>query len=130
MKIAELLSESFLTERADWIILPATMALYNKRTVDLVTAASEWKNHATTILICTKAKGYDKERFCFVSSSGDCFDEYEKRIGNSFEAQHDQTMQSKGLYKLVNVVVLKDGDILKKANETGLKAKASLSVFK
>jgi hypothetical protein len=34
------------------------------------------------------------------------------------------------MYKLVNVVVVKDGEIVKKANEAGLKAKASLSVFK
>jgi len=119
MKISELLSESLLTERADWTILPATMALYNKRTVDLVTAASEWKNHATTILICTK-HDTNKERFCFVSSSGDQFDHYEKMIGRSFDAQHDQTMKSKGLYKLVNVAVLKNGEILKNANDTGL----------
>lgn len=130
MKLSELLSESLLNERyGDWTILPATMALYNKRTVDLVTAASEWKNHATTILICTKHDG-GKERICFVSSSGDQFDHYEKLIGRSFEAMHDQTMQSKGMYKLVNVTVLKNGEILKKANETGLKVKASLSVFK
>lgn len=133
MKISEILStlfESLLSERrGDWTILPATMALYNKRTVDLVTAASEWKTRPTTILICTKHES-GKERFCFVSSCHDEFDHYEKDIGKSFEAMHDQTMQSKGMYKLVNVVILKDGEILKKANETGVKAKASLSVFK
>lgn len=65
-----------------------------------------------------------------VSSSGNQLEQYEKQIGRSFEAMHDQTGKSKGLYKLVNVVVLKDGEIIGKANETGLKAKASLSVFK
>lgn len=34
----------------DWVILPATMALYNRRTVDIITAASEWKGN-TTILV-------------------------------------------------------------------------------
>ena len=129
MKIFELF-ESILSERhGDWVILPATMALYNKRTVDLVTAASEWENRPTTILICTKHEG-GKERFCFVSSASDSFDHYVKGIGRSYEAIHDQTMKSKGMYKLVNVVVLKDKEIIKKANETGLKSKASLSVFK
>ena len=104
MKILELF-ESALNERyGDWVILPATMALYNKRTVNLVDAASEWKTHATTILICTKHEN-NKERFCFVSSSGNQLEQYEKQIGRSFEAMHDQTGKSKGLYKLVNVVV-------------------------
>ena len=133
MKISDLLSslfESLLSERrGDWTILPATMALYNKRTVDVVTAGSEWAPRPTTILICTKYEG-DKERFCFVSSAGNAYDHYEKDIGRSFEAMHDQTMKSKGMYKLVNIVLLKDGKVEKSANDTGLKVKASLSVFK
>lgn len=130
------LFEIIMQERryGDWAILPATMALYNKRTVDLVTAASEWKNSSTTILICSKTErtsaASTKERICFISSAGDSFEHYKKNIGNSYEAYHDQTMQSKGLYKIVNVVVLKDGEIIKKANDTGLNVKASLSVFK
>lgn len=129
MKLSELFEELLSERYGDWVILPATMALYNKRIVTLVQAADEWKNRPTTILICTKHEN-GKERFCFVSSSGDAFDHYEKDIGKTFEAVHDQTGQSKGRYKLVNVVVLKDGEILKQSNDTGVKAKASLSVFK
>ena len=129
MKLTDLF-ESTLNERyGDWVILPATMALYNKRTVDLIGAAAEWQPRATTILICTKHEN-NKDRFCFVSSSGDQFDHYEKMIGHSFEAIHDQTGKSKGVYKLVNVTVIKDSEVVKKANVTGLKVKASLSVFK
>ncbi len=113
----------------DWVILPATMALYNRRTVDIITAASTWAPDATTILICTKS-GEGKDRFLFVSSSGDAYNHYDKDIGKSFHAVHDQTQASKGMYKLVNVVVVKDSKIVKKANDTGINAKASLSVFK
>lgn len=126
MKLYEILVEGF---RGDWAILPSTMALYGRRTVDIVTAASEWKDHDDTILICTKREN-GKERFLFVSSSGDVLDHWEKQIGKSFSTYHGQTGQSKGDYKLVNVAVLKDGKILKSANDTGLKARASLSVFK
>jgi hypothetical protein len=104
------------------------MALYNKRTVDIVTAASTWKDHDDTILVCTKPD--EKDRVTFISSSGDGFDHYKKDIGKSFHAIHDQTMKSKGMYKIVNVVVLKGGEIKKKANDIGLDKKASLCVFK
>lgn len=115
--------------RGDWAILPATMSLYNKRTVDLKTAASEWQDHPTTILICSKLEN-GRERYCFVSSWSDAFDHYKPQIGQSFHAVHDQTGQSKGMYKLLNVVVLQHGEILKQANNQGINAKASLSVFK
>lgn len=128
MKLFELFQPLQEARHFDWIILPATMALYNKRTVDIITAASEWKNHATTILVCTKPD--DKNRICFVASSGNDFDSYEKKIGRHYEAGHDQTGQSKGSYKLVNVVVIKDGEIVKQANDVGVKSKASLAVFK
>lgn len=112
---------------SDWVILPATMALYNRRTVDIITAASTWQPDATTILICTKP---GEKRFLFVSSAHDSFDHYKKEIGKTFHAVHDQSGASKGMYKLINVAVIKDGKIVKNANEEGLKAKASLSVFK
>lgn len=126
MRLYEIITEGF---RGDWAILPATMSLYNKRVVDIVTAASEWKDSEDTILICTKREG-TKTRFCFISSSGDELAHWEKEIGKTFSAYHDQTGASKGEYKLVNVAVLKSDKILKSANETGLNAKASLSVFK
>ena len=118
--------------RADWVILPATMALYNKRTVNIVDAASEWKEQETTILVCTKGRGNGTDRYAFVSSSGDAFDQYKGKIGHVFSASHDQTGASKGDYRLKNVVVLKDGEIKKKVNDEGTdpKVKASLSVFK
>lgn len=128
MKIAELLESILLERSGDWVILPATMALYNKRVVDIITAASTWDS--ATILICVKREDGGKERFCFVSSASDGFDHYKKDIGRSFETIHDQTGKSKGMYKLVNVAYIKKGEIVKKANEIGLKAKASLSVFK
>jgi hypothetical protein len=116
--------------RGDWAILPATMSLYGKRVVDIVTAASTWENHETTILVCSKVENDGRERLAFVSSGSDDYDYYAPNIGKSYSTYHDQTGQSKGMYKIENVVVLKDGQIIKKANEKGIKAKASLSVFK
>jgi len=112
----------------DWVILPATMALYGRRTVDIITAASEWKDSEDTILVCKKPD--EKNRFAFISSSGNAYDSYVKDIGKEFHGVHDQSGASKGMYKLVNVVVLKNDKIIKSANDEGLKAKASLSVFK
>lgn len=120
------LKELFEAYRGDWAILPATMELYGKRTVDLITAASEWEGYGETILICKNSDN----RTCFVGSAGNAFDRYSKDIGKTFSTYHDQTGASKGGYKIINVVYLKDGSIVKSANDTELKAKASLAVFK
>lgn len=125
--LLELLELSEHYRQHDWTILPATMTLYNKRTVDIITAASEWAPRPTTILICIKL---GEKRFLFVSSSGDAFNHYKDDIGKMFHTVHDQTQASKGMYKLVNVAVIKDSKIEKSVNDTGLDAKASLSVFK
>lgn len=125
--LLELLEINERYNHADWHILPATMALYNRRTVDIITAASTWAPDATTILICKKN---GESRVLFVSSAGDGFDHYKKDIGKSYHAVHDQSGADKGMYKVLNVAVIKDGKIEKSVNDEGLKAKASLSVFK
>lgn len=113
-----------------WAILPATMALYNKRVVDIKTAASTWDDTPTTILVCSKEEMDGRKRFCFVSSASDAYDHYAPKIGQGFDTYHDQTGAQKGTYVLMNVVVIHNGEIIKKANDTGINAKASLSVFK
>jgi hypothetical protein len=126
-------NERFTGSRDSWSILPATMALYNKRVVDIVTAASCWSPGPETILVCSKSEGSgrsDKVRLLFVASSGDSYDYYLKDIGKSFETHHDQTGVSKGFYKIENVVIIADDKIAKSANAIGLNIKASLSVFK
>jgi hypothetical protein len=112
--------------KGDWAILPATMELYNKRTVDIITAASTWDE--ATILVCENEQG----RICFVSSAGgkSSFDHHKDEIGKSFSTHHDQTGASKGMYKVLNVVWVKGKEIVNKVNETGIKGKASLAVFK
>ena len=116
--------------RGDWAILPATVALYGRKTVDIITAASEWASSADTILVCSKEKPNGQRRFAFISSAGDCMKQYREDIGKEFSAFHDQTGVSKGYYRIENVVVLKGGKIIKQANSIGLNVKASLSVFK
>lgn len=106
-----------------WVILPATMALYGKRVVDITTAASEWAPHEETILVCQLENG----RIAFLASSGggEGF-----KVGETRECFHDQTQASKGMYKVLNIVVFRDGEIASKANEVGLNVKASVAVFK
>ncbi len=111
-----------------WAILPATVALYNKKVVDIVTAASEWADGDETILVCSKTENDGRARLLFIASSGDCFDQYQ--VGQGSETYHDQTGASKGYYKIENVVVLNGGQIIKKKNEIGLNKKCSLAVFK
>lgn len=115
--------------RGDWAILPATMALYGKRVVDIKTAASTWadSNYETSILVCTK-KDNGRERVLFVSSSGNAIGSYQ--IGKTYSTFHDQTGASKGDYTVRNIVVFKNGEIVDKVNDFGLNVKASLSVFK
>ena len=106
-----------------WVILPATMSLYGKRVVDITTAASEWAPHEETILVCQLENG----RIAFLASSGggEGF-----KVGETRECFHDQTQASKGMYKVLNIVVFRDGEIASKANEVGLNVKASVAVFK
>lgn len=121
MKLSEILNEGF---KGDWAILPATMTLYDKRTVDIIRAASEWTE--CTILVCHN----EDDRICFVSSAGDAYKYYAGDVGKSYSTHHDQTGVSKGRYTIKNVVHFFDGEIKNKVNEVGLKEKASLSVFK
>ena len=110
----------------DWAILPATMALYGRRTVDIITAASTWEDEV--ILVCKN----EQNRTCFVGSTGgeSSFEYYKNDIGKSFSAFHDQTGASKGRYTVKNVVRIKKGEIVDQVNDVGIKEKASLSVFK
>lgn len=121
MKLNDLLNE----KSSEWVILPATMALYGKRVVDILTAASEWKS--STIYVCSKTESSGKERILFVSSAGGGVG---AKVGESYDAVHDQTRASKGRYKVLNIVHIKDGKIVSKENDVGIAAKASLSVFK
>lgn len=103
-----------------WAILPATMALYNRRTVDILTAASHWDDE--WIYVCKNKEG----RICFLGSSGPGI----AKVGETHETHHDQTGASKGPYKVINIVHIKKGEIVSKENEEGLNVKASLAVFK
>lgn len=123
MKLSELLNEN-RREHA-WTILPATMALYGKKVVDIITAASEWDE--STIYVCSKIESSGKERILFVSSAGGGVG---AKVGESYDTIHDQTGASKGRYKVLNIVHIKDGKIVSKENDVGINAKASLSVFK
>lgn len=134
-------SESVFTEDEDhanslseaygrgWAILPATVALYNKKVVDITTAASEWASdkYPTSILVCHKNEN-GRDRMLFLSSSGDCRNQY--KVGQSSETYHDQTGASKGVYTVLNIVVFQSGEMIYKANEQGLNKKASVAVFK
>jgi hypothetical protein len=112
-----------------WSILPATVALYGKKVVDIYTAASEWKSekYHETILVCSKNEN-GRERMLFIASSGDGRAYY--KVGMSSETYHDQTGASKGTYTIENIVVFLDGEIIHKDNEKGLTGKASVAVFK
>lgn len=114
------LSEAF---GRGWAILPATMALYGKRTVDIKTAASTWDD--TWIYVCGKDEG-DRSRILFLASSGDLG----YKVGHSNETYHDQTGNSKGEYTILNIVHIVDGEIVSSQNDIGLTGKASLAVFK
>ena len=113
------LSEAY---NGDWAILPATMALYGKKVVDIQTAASEWDS--CTIYVCSKE---GRNRPLFVSSAGTMSG---IKIGESYSTYHDQTGVSKGNYTVLNIVEFKDGEIVNSANDVGLTGKASLAVFK
>jgi hypothetical protein len=121
----EELDEDMWGRRArGWAILPATMVLYGKRVVDIMTAVSEWGSG--TVYVCSKDEG-GRSRILFVVSAGGGVG---AKVGETYEAFHDQTGASKGMYTVLNVVQIADNEIVSKANDVGLNVKASVSVFK
>jgi hypothetical protein len=106
-----------------WVIRPATMDLYGRRTVDIKTAISEWGDG--TIYVCSKEEN-GKSRILFVASSGDIG----AKVGEVHEAIHDGTGASKGFYRVENIVHFDDNEIVSKVNDIGLNMKASVAVFK
>ena len=108
----------------DWAILPCTMDLYGKRKVDIIEAASTWDK--CSVFICQKP---GEKRFLFVVGSGD-YRGYGIELGRSYSAYHDQTGASKGMYTVVNMVRIVNGEIVEKENDIGINEKASVSVFK
>lgn len=111
----------------EWFILPSTMSLYKKRTVDLTTANSHWSDGC--ILVCKTSVYRGEDRFAFVHASG-AFEQHENAVGKTFTAYHDQTGVLKGPYKVLNVVSFKDKQIESQVNDIGLAVKASLAVLK
>lgn len=102
-----------------WAILPATMELYGRRTIDIKGAVGEWGDG--TILVCKN----EQDRICFLYTSGDGYP-----VGTKHKTHHDQTGASKGVYTVLNNVTFDKNEIVKKDNDVGLNVKASLAVFK
>lgn len=108
-----------------WALLPATMALYNRRTVDIITAASTWMPGRETIYVCSKMEN-GRKRLLFAASAGEPF----YKVGETYSVYHDQTQAYKGEYTIENVVVIENNEIVSKVNDIGLKEKCSVAVFK
>jgi len=100
------------------------MALWNKRRVSLADCATVWDSG--TLLVCRNEQG----RICFIhGSQGD----YGVKIGDRHLAHHDQTLVSKGMYDIVNIVHWKkNGDNIDVDSVVpyDINTKASLAVFK
>jgi hypothetical protein len=107
-----------------WIILPATMELYGKRVVTLPEAISEWGSG--TVYICGKEEN-GRNRILFVVSAGGGVG---AKVGETYEAFHDQTHASKGMYTVLNIAQFKDNEMVHSENNVGLNTKASVAVFK
>lgn len=107
-----------------WAILPASMALWNKRRVTIADCATEWDSG--TLLVCRNDQG----RICFIhGAQGD----YGVKVGDRHLTHHDQTLASKGMYEIVNIVHWKkasDKIDIKSVLPYDINTKASLAVFK
>ena len=113
--------------RHSWAILPATMELWGKKKITIAECTSVWNEG--TIYVCENEQG----RICFVSSAGVDIQGKEP-IGSRHATHHDQTLASKGFYKIINYVEYRkqpDGSISYKCDlPFDLTHKASLAVFK
>lgn len=108
-----------------WAILPATMALWNKRKITVAECGSVWNEG--TVLVCHNPEG----RICFIhGSAGD----YGVKIGERHRCHHDQTGVDKGLYQIINILQwTKDSTgnvVITSELPYDPNTKASLAVFK
>lgn len=112
--------------RNSWAILPATMELFSKRKITVAECAAVWDEG--TIYVCTN----EMDRICFIQSCGVDITNKEP-IGSYHETHHDQTLVSKGTYKIINYVEYrKVGDKVELKSDLPFhpSTKASLAVFK
>lgn len=115
-------------------ILPATRALFNKNKVSIHDIANEpdWNEHELSVQIAHvhkshwEAKHGNKPKVHFIVGYGHT----KEPVGHEFTAHHDQTGAKLGHHTVVNVVHLKGGKIVHKANDLHIDDKAAVHVYK
>lgn len=121
MKIDEILSEASGVRGYGWSLLPATQALWSKNKVTLKEVGEQWAK-------CTVYVADNKGTPKFLCSSGGGFADV--AVGSSKEGYHDQTFRQMGTFKILNIVELKDGKIVKQENDKHVEDKLAVLVFK
>jgi hypothetical protein len=106
-----------------WALLPATQSLWEKAKVKLSDCGTIWDKN--TVYICMRNS--DAKKIVFLSSSGTLRG---VSVGDTHSGHHDQRMSNLGRFEVLNIVDLKNGEVVKKANDEYLDVKAPLYVFK
>jgi hypothetical protein len=103
------------------------MELWGKKKITVAECVSVWDEG--TVYVCENEQG----RICFVQSCGVDIQGKEP-IGSRHATHHDQTLVSKGFYKIINYVEYRkqaDGTVALKSDlPFDRNLKASLAVFK
>lgn len=106
-------------------LLPATQVLFKARTISLARLKEIWDSNTVYVL-----RNADTEKLVFAASCGRLWDTAKFAIGMQHPVHHDQTHAFRGVFRIENIVDVKDGLVVSADNDVGLNVKAPVWVFK
>jgi hypothetical protein len=114
-----------MTRRDSVALLPATQCLFNARTINLGRLNEVWNTNCVYVL-----RNCDTEKLVFAASCGRLWNSAKFAVGTQHSVHHDQTQAFRGVFRIENIIDIKDGEIVKAENDVGVASKAPLWVFK
>lgn len=104
-------------------LLPSTQVLFNARAVDLPRLKEIWDSNTVYVI-----QEMYTEKIVYACSCGDLGSEF--AVGTTHQVHHDQRLNNLGHFKVMNVVDVKDGKVIKQANNFYPRNGAPVWVFK
>ena len=104
-------------------LLPATQCLFNARAIELNRLKEIWVSNTVYVM-----QEISTEKLVFACSCGDLGNAF--AVGTMHQVHHDQRLSNLGHFKVMNVVDVKDGKVIKQVNNFYPSNGAPVWVFK